>query len=216
MSDTLSYYTRQARQFIDGTLHTSMESIYREFLPLVPAGGSILDLGCGSGRDTLHFARRRYHVVPLDATREFVEHTFRLTGIRSIHATFADMELEPASFDAVWACASLLHVPSAELEGVIRRLAAALKPGGILYLSFKYGSFEGMRHGRYFTDMDEQTLAAVMERAGGFALVKQWVSDDVRPTRTEAWLNAIYRLEGGQDAPREHAGAASAQPLKCS
>lgn len=105
------------------------------------------------------------------------------------------MELAPQSFDAIWACASLLHVPRVELEGILKKIRAALKPQGILYLSFKYGTFEGMRNGRYFTDMDESSLASLMDRTGSFSLYKQWISEDVRPDKKGSWLNALYRKE---------------------
>ena len=195
MSDTISYYAQTAEQFIQNTVHTNMDSLYREFVPLLPPNGAILDLGCGSGRDTLYFAQQGFHVVPLDATKEFVEYTFHLTGIQPVHTSFADMELAPQSFDAIWACASLLHVPRVELEGILKKIRAALKPQGILYLSFKYGTFEGMRNGRYFTDMDESSLASLMGRTGSFSLYKQWISEDVRPDKKGSWLNALYRKD---------------------
>lgn len=195
MSDTISYYSRTADQFIQNTVHTNMDSLYKEFVPQVSPNGTILDLGCGSGRDTLYFSQQGFHVVPLDATKEFVAHTFRLTGIQPVHTSFADMELAPQSFDAVWACASLLHVPRTELADVLKKIRAALKPQGILYLSFKYGTFEGMRNGRYFTDMDESSLASLMDKTGDLSLHKQWISEDVRPDKKGSWLNALYRKE---------------------
>lgn len=195
MSDTISYYAQTAEQFIQNTVHTNMDSLYKEFVPLVSPKGTILDLGCGSGRDTLYFSQQGFHVVPLDATKEFVDHTFQLTGIQPVHTSFANMELAPQSFDAVWACASLLHVPRTELADILKKIRGALKPQGILYLSFKYGIFEGMRNGRYFTDMDESSLASLMSRTGDLSLHKQWVSEDVRPDKRGAWLNALYRKE---------------------
>lgn len=193
MSDTLLYYDKHAAEFIKRTLHADMSAIYAAFTPLVPQGGTILDLGCGSGRDTQYFTTEGFHVVPLDASAELVNYTYQLTGIRPIHASFYDMTLEERYFDAVWACASLLHIPYEHLVGIIKKIEKYLKSNGILYVSFKFGTFEGMRNGRYFTDMTEDRMENLMRDAGKFQRIRQWISEDIRPDRTEHWLNVIYR-----------------------
>lgn len=105
--------------------------------------------------------------------------------------TFAKLDFDGA-FDGVWACASLLHVPYAQLPVIFRKVARALKAGGYLYASFKYGDFEGERNGRYFTDLDEGRLAAVMQPVAGLTIVETFVTGDVRDGRGgEKWLNVI-------------------------
>jgi SAM-dependent methyltransferase len=99
-----------------------------------------------------------------------------------------------SEFDGIWTCASLLHVPSAELPDVVDRLRTALKPGGILYASFKYGSGEREQHGRRFTDLDEAGLAALLEQVPGLEPVETWTTSDRRPGReSERWLNTLLR-----------------------
>ncbi|WP_462330101.1 class I SAM-dependent methyltransferase [Thiohalocapsa halophila] len=96
------------------------------------------------------------------------------------------------AFDGIWACASLLHVPAAELPDAMQRLCRALKPGGVIYASFKYGSGEREHHGRRFTDLDEPGLSALLRRVPGLAEAETWTTADLRPGReAERWLNRL-------------------------
>ena len=105
--------------------------------------------------------------------------------------TFDELDFDQA-FDGVWACASLLHVPYAELTGIFKKIAAALKPGGFFSASFKYGDFEGERNGRYFTDLDEERLKNLLEPVAGLTVVETFITGDVREDRgEEKWLNVI-------------------------
>jgi hypothetical protein len=84
------------------------------------------------------------------------------------------------------------NVPSVELPGMMGRLRAALKPGGILYASFKYGRGEREHHGRRFTDLDEPGLAALLDQVPGIVPVETWTTGDLRPGReSERWLNTL-------------------------
>ena len=110
------------------------------------------------------------HSAPLDSS--FSMHDCRATGLR-IEKDALILTFE----DGVWACASLLHVPYAQLPVIFRKVARALKAGGYLYASFKYGDFEGERNGRYFTDLDEGRLAAVMQPVAGLTIVETFVTE---------------------------------------
>jgi SAM-dependent methyltransferase len=97
-------------------------------------------------------------------------------------------------FDGIWACASLLHVPPVELPDVMQRLHRALKPGGVLYASFKYGRGERDHHGRRFTDMDERGLAELLHHVSELDPLETWTTGDRRPDReAERWLNTLLR-----------------------
>ena len=107
-----------------------------------------------------------------------------------LELSFQDMAFE-AEFDGIWACASLLHVPSVELPAIIGKLKKALKAGGILFTSFKYGDFEGERNGRYFYDLTEEKAEQVFKDVG-LKVEKMWITEDVRPERVdEKWLNVL-------------------------
>lgn len=96
-------------------------------------------------------------------------------------------------FDGIWCCASLLHVPAAELPDVMRRLADALKPGGVWYVSFKYGDGEREVDGRRFTDMDEVRLRRLVRVVAETEVIEVWITRDKRPLRDEIWLNGVLR-----------------------
>lgn len=99
---------------------------------------------------------------------------------------------EVEKYDGIWACASILHVKKAELPDIIRKMSLATKENGIIYVSFKYGDYEGERNGRYFTDMTEISMKELLAAFPELVVEKQWVTDDVRAGRgDERWLNMI-------------------------
>jgi len=170
-----------------------MSALYAEFLPLLPKGGTILDAGCGSGRDALHFARQGFDVTAFDASPEMVRAAGELLGRRILVMTFLDVDWEER-FDGIWACASLLHVPRDEIDEAIYRLAATLKPSGVMYASFKYGTAEEVRDGRLFNDYDEEMFRELARRCPLLQVKKVWEAKDVRPYKKETrWLNALLR-----------------------
>ena len=97
--------------------------------------------------------------------------------------------------DAIWACASLLHVPLAELPAVMAHLTAQLTARGIFYCSFKYGSGQVSRDGRTFTNMDEAGLDALLHSLP-LRIFDIWQTGDLRPGReSERWLNIVLQKE---------------------
>ncbi|MBV5273652.1 MAG: class I SAM-dependent methyltransferase [Lamprocystis purpurea] len=189
--DTTAYYRANADTFFADTLAVDMAPLYARFLPHLPVGGRILDAGCGSGRDALAFRERGYAVTAFDASAELAALAAAHLGQPVQVLRFQDLERTQA-FDGIWACASLLHVPGAELPEVLRRLAMALRPGGVLYASFKYGSGEREHHGRRFTDLDEAGLATLLTQVQGLTELETWTTGDRRPGReSERWLNAL-------------------------
>ena len=94
----------------------------------------------------------------------------------------------------VVACASILHLPEEKLGDVMHRIGTALKEGGILYTSFKYGDFAGERNGRYFRDFTEESFREFLKDFYEFRMTDQWITSDVRPNRgEERWLNVLLR-----------------------
>ena len=188
---TLQYYNQTAQTFVQGTIAADLGKLHRRFLKLLPVQAHILDLGCGSGRDAKAFLDAGYQVTAIDGSEGCCKLAGDYIGQPVLCQTFEGLDFD-AAFDGVWACASLLHLPYAELPGVFERIARALRPGGYLYASFKYGDFEGDRNGRYFTDLDEERLAAVLEPVAGLEIVETFVTGDVRDGRGgEMWLNVI-------------------------
>ncbi len=192
---TLNYYARSAVSFFEGTVGVEFSETRDRFLAKLPSGSSILDLGCGSGRDTKAFLDHGFQVTAADGSPELCALAAAYTGIPVRQMLFEELE-DKNAYDGIWACASLLHISSAELPKIFRRIITALKPGGLLYVSFKYGSFEGERNGRHFTDFTEDSFAAFMSRFPELKTEDLWISADARPERSvERWLNCIIRYE---------------------
>ena len=190
---TLEYYDQNASQFISGTLMADMGDAQRRFMDYLPAHALILDLGCGSGRDTRFFLDKGFRVDAIDGSEEVCAKASAYTGIHVRKMLFNELEAQNI-YDGIWACASILHLPKNELMDVLKRIESALKQGGILYTSFKYGSFEGMRNGRYFTDFTEESLKSFWEKATSLQVFDMWVSCDVRPDRKELqWINLLAK-----------------------
>lgn len=187
---TLEYYQRHAQDFFSATVNVDMASLYAPFLERIPAGGRILDAGCGSGRDSKAFLQRGYAVEAFDATAEMVALATQHTGLPVRQITFSDVDVTER-YDGIWCCASLLHVRMQALPEAMERLAQALKPDGVWYVSFKYGDGERIKEGRHFTDLNEQALEALLTPLTDITLIRHWITEDKRPERTEMWLNAL-------------------------
>lgn len=189
---TLKYYQDNAQTFFDGTVNVDMSSLYETFTKYLAPGARLLDAGCGSGRDAKAFLEMGYQVEAFDASSAMVELAREYTGLPVQLMTFADVDWKE-EFDGIWCCASLLHVPAVELLEVMQRLEGALKPGGVWYVSFKYGDGEREVDGRLFTDMDELRFRTLVQDVAGIEAVAMWMTRDKRPGRDESWINGILR-----------------------
>ena len=194
-NQTIQYYDQNAADFVENTRNVDFHVMQDEFIEGLPAGAKILDLGCGSGRDTKYFLEQGCKVTAIDGSQELCKLASEYTGIPVKHMLFRDLN-EKEAYDGIWACSSILHVPANELRDIIKKMANALRAHGIIYTSFKYGTFEGERNGRYFTDMTEETFAKLIQDMDELETEEQWITSDVRPGRgEEKWLNLILRKE---------------------
>lgn len=192
---TLDYYNKNAKKFITGTISVDFGIVQNRFLDKLHPGAEILDYGCGSGRDTKYFLEQGCKVTAIDGSQKLCKLASEYTGIQVKHMLFQDLD-EKEAYDGIWACSSILHVPANELQDIIKKMANALRARGIIYTSFKYGTFEGERNGRYFTDMTEETFAKLIQDMDELEIEEQWITSDVRPGRgEEKWLNLILRKE---------------------
>lgn len=188
---TLEYYSQNAGMFISGTLSADMQATHARFMAQLPRGALILDLGCGSGRDTKAFLDMGYQVEAMDGSAELCAKASAYTGVPVKQMLFQDLDAI-SRYDGIWACASILHLPKAELTEVIGKIQNALVPGGVLYASFKYGEYEGMRKGRWFTDFTEGTLKDFIREATQMEMIDLWTTEDVRADRKdERWINLL-------------------------
>lgn len=191
---TKQYYAMHAESYVKETLHADMHEVCDRFLCHVKDNGKILDLGCGSGRDSLYFKNRGYEVTALDGSKELCELAEKVLQQPVQCKDFMELD-EDRVYDGIWACASLLHCQKEELILILHKIHAALCENGIAYISFKYGDYAGFRNGRYFLDMNEELFDALMMKEPGFMKEEIWKSVDVKK-RSEKWLNIILRKEG--------------------
>ena len=193
MTNTINYYNQNAENFIANTQNADMHPTQERFLRLLDANTSILDFGCGSGRDTKYFLEKGYQVTATDGSAELCRLASEFIGIKVKEMLFQELDAMN-QYDGIWACSSILHLPKKELLPVIQKMCEALKDNGIIYTSFKYGDFEGERNGRYFTDFTEKTFREYIETVPELTIEEAWITSDVRPGRgEEKWLNLILR-----------------------
>ena len=188
---TLTYYNTHAKDFVQGTVAVDFHITQDRFLAQLAAGASILDFGCGSGRDTKYFLQHGFAVEATDGSKELCKLASAYTGISVKQMLFDELEAVE-KYDGIWACASILHLAWADLVVVMQKMVRAVKDGGVIYTSFKYGQFTGERNGRFFTDLDEEGLARLLKEVGGLEVKELWITGDVRPGRgEEKWLNVL-------------------------
>lgn len=189
---TIDYYNQYADQFLQATLYVNMENLYQPFLAELPDSARILDLGCGSGRDTLAFKNKGYQVDAIDYSEVLVERAAQLTGIAIQQQSFYEIDIYDV-YDGVWACASLLHCDRNRLPDVLKRIHAALRRDGVCYMSFKYGTTDRVKDGRAFTDLNKEQANDLLHELEGVEVLQPWITVDKRPDRDENWLNVLWK-----------------------
>ncbi|WMN60007.1 class I SAM-dependent methyltransferase [Pseudoalteromonas xiamenensis] len=192
MNSTIEYYQNKAQEYAAETLNIDMYEAYRKFVQYVSAEGKILDIGCGSGRDSLYFIKQGFKVVATEPTPALRDIASAYTGLNVLNTTFQALNFND-EFDGIWCCASLLHVPTVELPSVINNLVQSLKQNGVLYISVKKGNGEQNIGGRHFTFFTEHNLVETMLRNPKISLVDTWQNSDYRLGESNTcWLNFIF------------------------
>ena len=187
MIDTLNYYNKNATEYFDNTVNADLSEQYNKFLQYLPKGSYILDLGCGSGRDSKYFLKRGYRVKAIDGSYELCKMASNFIGQEVENISFNEINYNNV-FDGIWACASLLHVDKNEISNVISRLEKSLKVNGVFYASFKYGNSDRLKDNRYFNDLNEHGVLCLFKE---FDIKEIWLNDDVRKDRNEKWINCV-------------------------
>jgi SAM-dependent methyltransferase len=190
--DSIEYYNQNAAEYFDNTVDIDMQEDWDRFTGLLPEGGSILDLGCGSGRDSAYFISCGFDVTAMDASEEMCDLASIHIGQDVLHLSFAEMDFDKV-FDGVWACASLLHVPGNEIEEIFDKVVNSLKINGVLYMSFRYGDFEGERDGRFFKDYRTKVLKELIAKHENLEMLEIQKCGDKRQDKDIAWIYALVR-----------------------
>ncbi|PKO08031.1 MAG: SAM-dependent methyltransferase [Chloroflexi bacterium HGW-Chloroflexi-2] len=189
--ETIEYYNKNSESYISSTLDLNLESLYKPFLEHLKPGAKILDAGCGPGRDVKYFHGLGFEVVGIDASEEMVKKAREVTGLEILQLDFSQVQFEN-EFDAVWACASLLHIPKSQIQNILKLFSNALRKNGVFYMSFKYGENEEFRNGRIFSNYNEHSFKIFLSNIPKLKIFKMWKTYDVRPNREdELWLNIL-------------------------
>ena len=186
------YYNNNADDFYNSTCDVDLSDIYKKFEQYLATDAYILDAGCGSGRDSKYFLSHAFKVAAIDASQEMVTRAKELTGLDVKKMYFQEVE-DKEVYDAIWTCASLLHVPKKDIEEVIEKFTNALKVSGIWYMSFKYGENEREKENRLFNDYTEESLKKLISKYTQLSILELWLTDDRREDRDDKWINIIVK-----------------------
>ena len=186
-SETIEYYNDNAEDYFNYTVDVDMSEHYKRFLKYLPDNAYILDVGCGSGRDSMFFKSVGYRVKAIDGSEKLCELASAYLGEKVENKRFMEVDYTDL-FDGIWANASLLHAERNTIDLVIEKLRKALKEKGIIYASFKYGDGDRVQGDRYYNDQNEETIKYLFK---DFIVKELWKSDDKIPGRDEKWINII-------------------------
>jgi SAM-dependent methyltransferase len=192
---TLGHYNQHAEDFVEGTRDHDVSQNIAALLEYISGEPpfTILDFGCGPGRDLKKFSELGHTAIGLDGARKFVEIARAQSGCEVWHQNFLQLDLSDHYFDGIYANASLFHVPSQELPRVLLELRATLKQNGILFSSNPRGhNEEGMSNGRYGTFHDVETWRGYLT-AAGFVELTHYYRPPGLPRNRQPWLASVWR-----------------------
>jgi SAM-dependent methyltransferase len=192
---TLEHYNRRAEEFWAGTRDHDVSQNIAALLRHIEGDGpfTILDLGCGPGRDLKTLAQLGHSAIGLEGAAAFVAMARADTGCEIWQQDFLRLKLPAAHFDGIFANASLFHVPSRELPRVLRELHAALKPRGVLFSSNPHGyNEEGWNRGRYGAYHDLNTWRGYLLDAG-YEELEHYYRPTGLPREQQPWLASVWR-----------------------
>ena len=192
--DSIDYYDRYAVPYYEETVDFSMEEQLERFIELLPESADVLDLGCGSGRDTVFLEEEGCVVTAMDGSEKMCELASIHAGKEVLHLKVEDMEFDDV-FHGIWACAVLGHFTPDEVKGVMDKILKALKDDGILYFSVKKGERNGKYNGRYFYDYDREALNNLLNAFPNIKVLDIWKTNDVRADKSDRWFNVLLRKE---------------------
>ena len=190
--NTLDYYNKNSEEYFNSTLNVDMTNTYKAFLKLLPKGGKILDLGCGSGRDSMNFIKLGYEVIAVDGAKKLAKRASVLLGKEVIVSTFEELELKE-KFHGIWACASLLHIKREDLKTVLNNLYNNLDDNGVFYMSFKYGEKEYVDDkNRYFNCFTDESIISFINENTKYNILGLYITEDKLGRVNEVkWVNLI-------------------------
>lgn len=192
---TFDYYRHKAQSYFEETSSMTMSPELEKFTSHLAPGTHVLDVGCGSGRDSLWLKNHGFEVTSIDACRELAFLASDYIGQEVLVQDFRSY-VKNNEFDGIWACASLLHCPRSEISDVLKRLIEALKPAGFFFMSFKYGEGEVLDPlGRYFNNYTMETLRLEINKIPDVMTIDVWENTIKLRGANQTWVNTIVKKE---------------------
>tara|TARA_R110001592_G_scaffold6045_22_gene32898 strand:- start:6894 stop:7523 length:630 start_codon:yes stop_codon:yes gene_type:complete len=191
---TVGHYDTRAQSFWEGTKDHDVSQNYRALLSQFEPDErlDVLDFGCGPGRDVGYFKSLGHRPVGLDGSAQFCDMARQHSGCEILCQDFLSLDLPPLAFDAVFANASLFHIPSQELPRVLAELHASLRVGGILFSSNPRGRDEGWSGERYGHFMELDVASRYLQDAG-FELLSHYYRPKGLPIEQQPWLAIVSK-----------------------
>ncbi len=173
-----------------------MDAIYNRFCNYLPQSANILDLGCGSGRDSHYFKSIGHQITAIDGSSEICKLASDFLNLPVENITFDQLNYSD-EFDAVWACSSLLHVPKNQMKDIFNKIVRACKIKATMYTCFKYGTDELVKNGCYYSNYNEIQLNQLINNVEFISLKEIWMSYDVlrKGDKIPQWINVILEID---------------------
>ncbi|MFK5894120.1 MAG: NUDIX domain-containing protein [Pseudomonadota bacterium] len=195
---TYLFYRNNAEAYIAETLPIVMSDSLNHFIVCLPNNAKLLDVGCGSGRDTLFFKQQGYDVVATDMVSEMAASAAKQLSQEVLVRSCFNLGFKN-EFDGVWASASLLHCPKTEFVSALSHIAQALMTGGVVYLSLKQGIGESLdNRGRYFSYYAQDEIKTLVKQVTDLSIIKLWLDESVivesrLHNNSQMWINLLLR-----------------------
>jgi len=187
----IPFYNSNHIDYINRTYPLDMSASYLMFLKHMTKDGHILDLGCGSGRDSEYFLSKGYTVTSMDGSKELIEHCRTYLKSTIVHDTFETFK-STHLFDGIWACASLLHVDRPNINAIVTKYIGMLKKGGVFFMSFKSLDQDFDYDGRHFTCFTPKTFKEFLHSFDHIQVLGIRESDGVQSDNM-TWVSAVIK-----------------------
>lgn len=192
-NSTIEYYNKHASEYAETTNNADMSANYSRFLRFIKPGASIVDIGCGGGRDMKYFKEKGYTVFGIDASEDLCRIASNYSGCPVSCTDF--LSWDPShKYDAFWANASLLHLTETDIIKFFSTKIEYLNKEGIIYFSMKTGINEGLdENGRYFTPFSEKLLQRIIKSIPGCKIIDRWSNSDSLDRHGFYWESIILK-----------------------
>jgi SAM-dependent methyltransferase len=186
------FYEQNAQEYFRTSVNVDLSHLYQHFLDHIPQGGRILDAGCGSGRDVKYFKDKKYKVSAFDASAQLAALASKYSDITVDVKKFDEINYM-LEFDAVWACASLVHLNKKALTLAIKHLSRACKDGGIIFMSLK-ATVSEQYDDRTFYKQNIDDIEAIISMQETLSILRHWYTKDTLNREHTIWLNLLLRV----------------------